>query len=143
MRWPGACVLGFAVSGPLASAADAPEQDPALEGGIWRLVAWNDKPDSKLLRAIDLRFEDGGLGGEGPCNIYNASYSLDQGRLSLGPIGATKRGCVPERTELEREWFEALRSLDRLELQAGTLVLTGPQGLRLVFERGSDSLDQS
>jgi heat shock protein HslJ len=143
VRWPGACLLALAMSGSPASAADAPGQEPVLEGSFWRLLAWNDKPDSKLLRSIDLRFEDGRLGGEGPCNIYNAAYSVEGERLKLGPIGATKRGCEPERTELESAWFEALRSLDRIGFENGRLVLGGPQGLRLVFERGSTNPDES
>jgi len=115
----------------------------ALDGSRWLLRSWSGHSDSERLRSIELQFEGSRLGGEGPCNIYNAEFKLDSGGISVGAIAATKRGCEPEISQLERDWFDALGKLQRLELKDGSLVLEGSDGLRLAFERDARTPDET
>lgn len=110
-----------------------------LHGTSWSLASWNGQPDSEHLRRVELNFEGNNISGEGPCNVYNASFTLRDSNFSVGPIGATKRGCESERMQLESAWFAALAKLNRLELDGDGMVLSGSDSTRLSFTRASDS----
>jgi heat shock protein HslJ len=70
--------------------------------------------------------EDGRVTGSGACNRYGASYTLTGEGLSIGPVMATKRGCVEAVMDQEDRFFTALDAVDRFEIDAtGALVLFG------------------
>jgi heat shock protein HslJ len=102
-------------------------------------VSWSGQPDSVHLQRVQMRFDGNGISGEGPCNVYNASFTLQTGAFRVGPIASTKRGCEPQRMQLERAWFDALGKLDRLALEGSKMVLGSEAGMRLEFVRGDES----
>lgn len=110
-----------------------------LHGTNWSLTSWEGRSDSEHLRRVQMSFEGNNISGEGPCNRYDASFTLQDGKLELGPVAATKRGCEAERMQLESAWFAALAKLDRLELDGNSMVLSGADGTRLSFTRSNES----
>ncbi len=147
MRTVSAALLlmsGLAMSGcsnpAPGSAATSAE---GLHGTHWSLVSWSGQADSEHLRRVQLNFEGSGISGEGPCNVYNASFTLQSGAFRVGQIASTKRGCEPQRMQQERAWFEALGKLDQLTLEGSTMVLSGADGVRLEFVRSDATPTES
>lgn len=124
-------VSGCANPFPGAAATSA----EGLHGTRWSLVSWSGQADSAIVKSVTLQFEGDGISGEGPCNIYNASFTLQSGALQVGPVAATKRGCDPQRMQLERDWFDTLGKLDRLALEGSRMLLSSDDGIRLEFVR--------
>lgn len=110
-----------------------------LHGTSWSLTSWSGQANSSVLRNVSLQFEANGISGEGPCNVYNASFTLQSGAFRVGPIASTKRGCEPQRMQLERAWLDALGKLDQLTLEGSNMVLSGDDGTRLEFVRSDET----
>ncbi|RED16285.1 META domain-containing protein [Parasphingopyxis lamellibrachiae] len=66
----------------------------------------------------------GGMSGNGGCNRFTATYTLDEG-LSIGPVASTRRACTnPEASRLERQLFAALGTVISLQVDDdGSLTL--------------------
>ncbi len=110
---------------PLACAA----QTRPVEGpGIWRLIALNGAQPSG---PITLVIEEGRISGEAPCNRYSGTLAVEGDSFLPGPVAATKRAC--DRLEEEAAYFAALSAVTTREQHGITLVLTGPDGVRLDF----------
>jgi heat shock protein HslJ len=65
---------------------------------------------------ITAEFKDGKLSGNGGCNKYGASYTvepLDQtsGKIQIGNIGSTEMLCVEGISEQEGSYFQALEQV--------------------------------
>jgi heat shock protein HslJ len=129
-----ACTLA-----PSATPSGTPSASPpaGLAGTTWRLVSIQDlRPP--LGPEVTLAFAASDISGNGGCNTFNGSYTIDpaSGSLRIGDLGSTKRACVePGRGDLENAYFAALRGAVAASLDSeGRLVLAGA-GARLVFER--------
>lgn len=70
--------------------------------------------------------------GKGPCNTFAGEQSATYPEFRLGAIRATRRGC-PE-LELENLFFEALQSMQSIEISGATLILSNKAGRELVFQ---------
>ena len=51
---------------------------------------------------------DGELFGSGGCNQYFGSYKFNAGKLTVGPLGATKMMCPPTIMKIEYSFLAAL-----------------------------------
>src|SRR5690606_38189025 len=87
-------------SPPGGAATGEPVSAQALAAHGWRLAEASDasgkridalvpKPDA----ALRFEFADGRLAVDGGCNRMSAAYTLDRGRLSVGPVAQTKMFC--------------------------------------------------
>lgn len=119
----------------LSACATAPESAPKLDGTQWAL-ATADQGELASLNGggITLSFSADQLAGYSGCNQYSASYSLSEGRLSVGPVAATKRLCPGEGSNAERAWFALLGTPMTVTSSADTLELRAGNGTTLRFE---------
>lgn len=103
-------------------------------GTHWRL-AHSERAMLSLPEAsrVTLQIDDGRLSGNSSCNQYSAGYTLQDGRITLQPISATKRGCMDPVGAIERAWFEALQSLQWISRDGDALVLRLAAGDALRF----------
>lgn len=83
----GAAVLRFAVLESLS-----------LAGPVWQLLAYNNGKQAIVSAlagtqpTLELR-EDGTLGGFDGCNRFMSGFTLEDGRLTIGPIATTRMAC--------------------------------------------------
>jgi len=58
---------------------------------------------------MSLQFNnDSQISGHGGCNRFFASYELKDGKLTFGPLGATRMACPEPAASIELSYFEAL-----------------------------------
>jgi heat shock protein HslJ len=73
---------------------------------------------------VTLRFEESTLGGQAPCNVISAGYTLAGETMKIGPVTSTKKACLAV-INLEANYFEALATVHRVEIVDGFLRLYG------------------
>ena len=81
---------------------------------------------------LTLGLEDSRASGFAGCNRFTGNYSLDGGKLTFGPLAATRMHCT-EAMDLEAAYLEALGTIIRFELSDAGLVLFSPEGPRIRF----------
>lgn len=86
-------------------------------------------PDAR----VDLRFEDGQVGGVAACNTYGGEVSIDGDTLTVGALAQTEMGCDEPRMTAEAAYLAALQEVTTLDRVGDTLRLTGPT-TQLEFE---------
>ena len=97
---------------------------------IWTLVEIDGEP---FRATATLRFGKGNrINGRAPCNRYFAKQSGTYPSFSIGPVGITRRAC-PDLAS-EAKFLHAIERADTAAIEEGLLVLTGPEGLKLVFK---------
>lgn len=90
---------------------------------------------------ITAEFKDGKLNGNGGCNEYFTGYrveALDQnsGKIQIGKIGSTLRGCSEDIDAQERNYFQALEQVSEYNLTDEGLIMPYPSPWRyLLFTR--------
>ena len=108
--------------------AEPPQASAGLAGSGWRIV---EVDGAKAADVGTLQFAGDKLTGQAACNRFFATFAERSGKLTIGPIGATRRFCQGK-MELERATLTALakawtyaRDGDRLVLlaDAGEAVL--------------------
>lgn len=117
---------------PSAQEPLAHVQVQALSDGVW-VVAAIDGLTSVTATPPTLRWtENGRIVGSGGCNQFSGRYALEQDRLVLSALVATRMLCVPEPRGQEDKFFKALERTQRAQLVGGVLELQDEQGLALV-----------
>jgi heat shock protein HslJ len=96
-----------------------------LGGGEWTLAAFDrDRPASGTA-PITLAFEDGKITGSAGCNGYFASVDESApGRITVGPVGSTRKACSGEQMGAERLFLDRLGKTAGYGFRMGKLVLT-------------------
>ena len=122
----------------LSACAMAPEAAPKLDGTQWTLQG-ADKGDLATAsgRAVTIAFTGDRVSGNSGCNEYSAAYSVQGDVLTIGPVGATKRGCADEPMAVERAWFATLGGPLTLTVRDDSLELRGADGSVLRFVPGA------
>lgn len=111
-----------------------------LTGVPWRLVAYGEPGAETPVLAgtiITIQFEDGGrAGGEGGCNRYSTSYTLQDDAIVFGGVASTRKAC-PDQAIMRQEnaYFQALQAAQRYTLEGDQLVIVYGAGEQLVFKR--------
>lgn len=125
-------------AGP-GTGAESSAQGAALlqrlpEGAHWRLQHSSISGlEGGAGSEVSMVFADGKLTGDSSCNRFFADASIVDGRLQLGPIGASKRACPGPRMVAESALFAAFAQLDQAYLADSQLRLTTRGGDELVF----------
>ncbi len=106
---------------------------PPLEGTRWVLPD-GDVPGLPAGVVVDAVFDGGRLSGQGPCNAYDADYTLDGERLALGPIASTKKSCG-DLDRAEEAFLGALSRTATFTIAGDTLTLRDESGTQLASFR--------
>jgi putative lipoprotein len=76
---------------------------------------------------------DGSASGSGGCNSFTGKATIDGNRISIGPLAATQRACVPALGDQEQKFFDALADARAFDIDERTrkLVLKDESGAPL------------
>lgn len=105
--------------------------------GNWRIVQINGAavlPQSEP----SMNFAaDGRLSGLASCNRYSGEYQASaSGKLSVQPLAATKRACVPDLNEQESALLTVLQNANSYQLRRDRLLMISDgQGGQIVAQR--------
>ena len=117
----------FSTPIPLMSSTQPSPSPTTLNNYSWRLDYWEYKGSTvELLPQIELslNFKDDQVFGFGGCNRFGGSFKQVKNQLSLGPLQGTQRGCEPSIMNQELQFFSALESVNRMDLDTpGKLIL--------------------
>lgn len=115
-------------------AASAPS-DKAFEGTAWELVSFEAAGTAEAVPTeaeITATFAEGKITGSGGCNNYFGEYSMENGRVTVAAVGATKMAC-DGKMELEQRFFTEIAQTHTVVMEANQLRLVSNNGV-LVFE---------
>ncbi|WP_310497873.1 META domain-containing protein [Sandarakinorhabdus sp.] len=83
-----------------------------------------------------LRFAADGLSGSAGCNRVAGPWKLEAGRLTVGPLMATRMACEPARMDTETKLLGVLGAADSVTFDVtGQASLTTPDGRRVLLRR--------
>jgi heat shock protein HslJ len=124
-------------SGVLGACAASPETPLELDGTQWTLASADAGPLASLAAKseVTLNFEAARIAGYGGCNQYSGSYTLQGTTVTVGPVSATKRGCIGDGDVIERAWFAVLGAPFTVERSGETLTVRGADGTRFGLRR--------
>jgi heat shock protein HslJ len=106
----------------------------SLDGSRWQLAS-ADKGAlaSPSAKTVTIEFTADRASGYGGCNQYSGSYTLVDGKLTVGPVMATKRGCMGDGNTIESAWFDALSQPLEVSQANGKLQLRAADGTTYEF----------
>ncbi|HAE59481.1 MAG TPA: hypothetical protein DCG54_08235 [Anaerolineae bacterium] len=123
-----ALVLALALT---ACSAGASTLD--LKGTSWALVEISGQP-VVAGSSPTLSFEEEQAGGSGSCNSFGGEYTLDNGKLTFGPLMSTMMYCK-DTMEQETAYLAALQSAAAYQMEDGRLLILDAEGVVvLTFE---------
>ena len=136
-------LLSLIACSPSGTGDDAPSDLPAdvppavtasdIEGADWWLVSLGGAsahaaPDSTV-PSLRLDVAESRATGNGGCNRFGGTYTLDGSALSFGPLAMTRRACLEEALNRQETAFgQALADTRSWRMAGDTLVLTGDAG---------------
>ena len=136
----GAIFLAACGSGRSAERDALIPKDPGnLKGTQWILVETGDSDAVPVSTPFTLTIGEGTASGSGPCNRYHLAFSHDGDDLTTGTVASTQMACAPRLGSAEHRYFRRLEAADTVDLEQERLVLSGPDDVRLVFERADDA----
>lgn len=138
----------FAISGrtlTITTAGDEPLVYDALDpeqavAGDWEAINYfrpgavvSPVPGSRLTAT----FADGRISGTAGCNDYSGTYSVDDTKISIGPLASTLRACAdPAVGEQESQFLAALELARTFSVAGGNLTLLREDGgIAVTFAR--------
>ena len=111
---------------PQATAAAAPtERIPEATDleGAWLLEDLGGRGVIDMVQTT-IEFDgNGGVFGSGGCNRYTGSYTLEDGRLTFGPLAGTKKMCPGAVMDQEDRFHRALGAVERIALEGPFLLI--------------------
>lgn len=119
------------IFGLAACSGAAPSTD--LKDTSWVLVEISGQP-VVAGSSPTLSFEEEQAGGNGSCNSFGGEYTLDNGKLTFGPLVSTMMYCE-ETMEQESAYLVALQSAAAYQMEDGHLLILDADGVVvLAFE---------
>ncbi|MCU0808693.1 MAG: META domain-containing protein [Candidatus Contendobacter sp.] len=107
----------------------------ALEGALWRLVsvARTDGQLHAVPNSVETTatFANGSVSGSGGCNRYTASYTVDDGKLTIGKAASTMMACPKPQTAIEQPFMAALAATMAYKIEDGQLSLLDAGGQKI------------
>jgi len=115
--------------------------DSETLAGLWSLKVIDGveasekfKGNRESVPTLSFSFADNKISGSGGCNKYNATFSLTDGRLVVGPIMSTKMACP--NMEGETQFTQAIADTSNLSLpNENILQLAKNDNVILEFEK--------
>lgn len=116
--------------GDSGAGGDGSDGSPPDLDGAWEL-ARGTGPDGPVplveTAPVTLVIEGTRWGGTAACNTYGGDVRIDDGQVTTDGFAVTEMYCMDEDVmESERAYLAALLVVDRVEADAATLVLSGP-----------------
>jgi putative lipoprotein len=115
----------LSLSGPRAQRTGP---DPDILVGTWTAEEIGGAPKAPGVASFVTVTADGNLRGRGGCNSFFGNYTVTDGVLAIGPLGATRRACEAPAMEQEAAFFTALEAARGFRLQRGLLLLLDADG---------------
>jgi heat shock protein HslJ len=127
------CNASQKASGSKISIDTVPSVNAPLFETHWKLVELmghkiHDSSIKKEMYLV-LKKAETRVDGNGGCNAFSSTFTLQNNRITFGPLVSTKMFC--QGIEAENEFFKALSSADHYYLKADTLSLTQGKVLRV------------
>ena len=134
----------LAASGCTMSNSSRTGQDPTGTTWVFEHVADQALPDRVR---VSMAFEpgEGRVFGHAGCNRYTASYTFEDGTLTIGMAAATKMACPEALMVVEDRFLSTLGSALSVSIDpdSGRLDLTAPDGTRSsAFPAAKDDADE-
>lgn len=120
-----------AATDPAAPEGEAPLDMAALSGS-WVADEINGTASAEGVVSWLRLTEAGRAQGQGGCNSYSGSYTLEEGAASFGPFVSTRRSCPETQLSQEERFFAALAAVAGVRVEDGKLMLLDEQGSPLV-----------
>jgi heat shock protein HslJ len=73
-------------------------------------------------------FSAGKVSGNGGCNEYSGSYTVDGDKLTIGQVASTQKACGPVESALETAYFAALAKVASYAIDGESLELKTTEG---------------
>lgn len=113
---------------PTAEATSSASSGDSLINTSWQLLSFGPStaPVEVLPEStITLEFKEAGeMDGNGGCNTYGGSYSVDGDKLVLQQVVSTLMACADMNvTNQEQQYLQALGTVDRFEMSGDSLTL--------------------
>jgi heat shock protein HslJ len=108
----------------------------SLEDRKWILEAINGKPIPSVQQQAFIVFDPvkGGAGGDTSCNVIGGNYSTHGNIFKFSQGISTMRACIEDaRMQIERDFLDGLRTVDRYEIVADDLYLYSGKKAVLAF----------
>jgi heat shock protein HslJ len=119
---------------PVAGALEgAAMEKTELEETRWGLISYQNA-DGDTVEAlpdheVTLEFEDGRVAGNGGCNNFFGTYTVDGNQLTISALGSTMMACLPEEVmQQEAQVLALLSTAATYEIVDGQLLILDPNG---------------
>lgn len=137
-------LLALVAAACTTGATPEPKANLPLEGTAWQLASYIGPEGTELPVpdgvAATASFEGGTVSGNGGCNRYNGSYTLDGDKLTIGPVASTQMACEGPAGTLESLYFVALGQVASYAIDDVTLLLKNADGdAILTFEQAEET----
>jgi heat shock protein HslJ len=110
-------------------------QSSPLVGPVWELEGYNNGKQAMVSALAGTRItlelrDDGTLGGFDGCNRFMSGYTLEEGKLAIGPLATTRMACRgPQGAAQQASAFAAaLATVGGYRVEGGELTLLDAQG---------------
>ncbi len=111
-----------------ALAMETNKQTATLPGSAWQVKTFAGQTPLAD-HAITFEFDnEGNIGGDGSCNRFGGSCSIDGSKIEVGPLRSTRRACEPEIMQQEQKFLALLAAVTAWSIVGDELVLTAPDG---------------
>jgi heat shock protein HslJ len=121
-----AIALGVLMAGPGCTTAQP--ATPQLTGTTWRAETIMGRPVLDASTSTITFEADGRVHGQGGCNRYFGSSTVDGEQLAFGQLGATRMACAEALMDQETRFFQALQSAERWTIDEHGLLLIYSSG---------------
>lgn len=112
---------------------DVQQPIPDLIGAKWHVVAINDHQVIDSTKAYLQFAADGKFYGSTGCNSFSGNFIDDRGNLSFDRLIMTKRACVFQLNDQERNYVQVLNTISHYRFDGdGELVLIALNGEKIV-----------
>jgi heat shock protein HslJ len=125
----GRLVISYGVVGDNQALVFTQGETP-LAGTLWTLVGYGDPSGLSEVEAgttITAVFDEQDITGSAGCNSYTASYSTQDGQISVGPAATTRMAC-PAGMDQETAYLEALQQSSTYQVLGQQLTLSNEAG---------------
>lgn len=123
-----ALLVALATGGVLFAQTSANQPGDPLAGSEWRPVEIAGKPVDANGMAFVRFAADGKVTGSSGCNRFFGDHKIEGSRLTLSPLGSTRKACPEPLMGLENRFLGTLRETAGFERRGAKLELRDDKG---------------